>query len=85
MTVELEPRASSAKAPQDGATMAFSMKMSIPRVLDIDAIMEMYMWPYGNAGITMQFIGQEHNLTKELIESVLKEADARVVQAEEDF
>jgi hypothetical protein len=83
--IKMTPEKALASAPQDGASMAFNFTMTVPRVLTIDARMEMYMWPYGNAENSIQIMGEKNAITKSLVEDILKAADAKVVQAEKDY
>jgi hypothetical protein len=76
--------AASASPPHDGAAMAFQMMVRVPPVVNINALMEMYMWPYANAGTTLIVIGTAEQVTADLVGDLLESADGKVVQAERD-
>jgi hypothetical protein len=73
---------SSASPPPDGATMAFEMMVRVPPVVNISAVMEMYMWPYANAGVTLIVLGPAEQVTAGIVGELLESAEGKVVQAE---
>jgi hypothetical protein len=75
---------SSVSPPQDGAAVAFQMMVRVPPVVNISAVMEMYMWPFANAGVTLIVLGTGEQVTAEFVGDLLESADGKVVQAERD-
>ena len=71
----------SAPAPQDGATMAFNIKLSIAGQT-LEMAMEMYFWPYGNAEAQVMFSGPGGSLNSNLVGETLKKVDSKLVAAE---
>jgi hypothetical protein len=82
LQMTFQPRPSSAPAPHDGATMAFTMSISLPGVVSFEANMEMHMWPYGNGGVSVLMLGPKDELTPALVADLLKAVDNKVIQAE---
>lgn len=80
-TVEMSALEPLGSAPHDGVSLAFAMKMSMNRVELLDARMEMYMWPYSNAGITVLFFSESKGLTSDLVGDALSAVDGKVVAA----
>jgi len=83
--IKLVPSKASVEAPQDGGSMAFALTLTIPGVTVLEAQIEMYLWPYANAKNSVQIMGEKNAVTKSLVESILKAADAKIVQAEKDY
>lgn len=80
--VTLEPRDSLGSTPQDGASMAFLMSLTLEDVISLDVIMEMHLWPYGNAKVTVLLLGTENELTAGLVRELLAAVDQKIVVAE---
>jgi hypothetical protein len=59
--IEVTAAQASSAAPNDGATMAFDIHMDISGI-ELDLAMEMYIWPYGNAKVTVTFMGTPDSL-----------------------
>lgn len=70
----------SASAPRNGAGIAFDVGMSFAGI-DIDFVMEMYFWPYGNAGVQALFLGAKDSFPDDLVEDVLKTVDRKLEEA----
>jgi hypothetical protein len=71
----------SAEAPQDGATMAFNIKLSVVGQT-LDMAMEMYFWPYANAEAQVMFSGPSGALNGNLVQGVLTRVNNKLVEAE---
>jgi hypothetical protein len=74
----------SAEAPQDGAAMAFTLDMSVLGI-EIDALMEFYFWPYGNAAVTTMVFGESAGISGEEIGDILAAVDSRLVEEEAEY
>ena len=59
--VEVMAAEASSDAPNNGATMAFDIHMDISGI-ELDMAMEIYFWPYGNAALTVSFLGTPDTL-----------------------
>lgn len=80
MTVDVSLRELSAPAPNDGVTMGFDLDMAVGAI-ELNMAMEMYMWPYGNAGVMAMFIGDQVNLDTDLIGSTLSAFEQQLADA----
>jgi hypothetical protein len=78
--VDVSTREPSVGAPNDGAAMAFDMKVTIGAI-ELPMAIELYMWPYGNAGVTATFAGTQEALDEELIGSTLNAFEQNVSEA----
>jgi hypothetical protein len=79
----LTAREPSTEAPNNGAGMAFDLALEY-RGAEFTAALELYLWPYSNAGVTITFIGTPDNIDAELIDAVLEAADERVKASAEE-
>ena len=59
--VQVAAAEASSQAPNNGATMAFDIHMDISGI-ELDMAMEMYLWPYGNAKVSVSFMGAPEDL-----------------------
>ena len=71
----------SATPPQNGASMAFNIKLSVAGQT-LDMAMEMYFWPYANAEAQVMFSGPGGSLNSNLVGETLKKVDSKLVAAE---
>lgn len=69
--LDVESVEGSAVAPQDGATLAFQIDMSLAGI-ELDLMMQMYFWPYGNASAQAFFFGPTEVVDTELVGTVLE-------------
>lgn len=76
--IDVSLRDPSASAPNEGASMGFDMDIAVGTV-QLELAIEMYMWPYGNAGISALFLGSRDALDSELIDSTLVAFDRKVI------
>jgi hypothetical protein len=65
LEIEVAARDASSTAPNNGASMAFDINMDLAGI-ELDLSMEMYLWPYGNAKVTVQFMGSQESLNSDL-------------------
>lgn len=76
---EVSARSPSATAPNDGATMSFQVNMVVVGI-EFDMAFEFYMFPYGNAGVTVGFVGEsaaiDAALTKDVLAAVIDKLEA---------
>jgi hypothetical protein len=63
--IDVAAAEASSEAPNNGATMAFDIHMDISGI-ELDLAMEMYLWPYGNAKVTVQFMGSPDTLDSDV-------------------
>jgi hypothetical protein len=63
--VDVTPVEASSDAPNDGASMAFNLHLNAAGQ-ELDLAMEMYLWPYGNAKVSAQFMGTPDTLNAEV-------------------
>ncbi len=71
----------SATPPQNGASMAFNIKLAVAGQT-LDMAMEMYFWPYANAEAQVMFSGPGGSLNSNLVGETLKKVDSKLVAAE---
>lgn len=79
--VKVSSVSASSTPPQDGASLAFALKLTIATV-ELDMRMEMYFWPYGNAKVSLLFLGTADNVNKELTTKVTSVVDQKLQAAE---
>ncbi|HEU0074509.1 MAG TPA: hypothetical protein VFS30_10895 [Dehalococcoidia bacterium] len=63
--VDVAAAEASSEAPNNGATLAFDIHMDISGI-ELDMALEMYLWPYGNAKVTVQFMGTPDTLDSDV-------------------
>jgi hypothetical protein len=77
LAIEVRRRSASAIAPHGGASIGWGVALSAPDV-DVDMAFETYMWPYGNALVTVDVTGDVRELDGPTVRNLLSIIQARV-------
>jgi hypothetical protein len=78
--IEVTSTQATSTPPRGGSSMAFNINMELDDfVADIE--MQMYLWPYGNAGVTLMFLGDAKMLDQALTDEVVKTVDGKLEAA----
>ncbi|MGE0134612.1 MAG: hypothetical protein AB7L91_10930 [Dehalococcoidia bacterium] len=82
VSITVTPKEGSVTPPQGGVVFAFDFSVQAS-VITVDASMEMYLWPYSNAEVTVMFTSAHGDLSADDIEATLRAVDDGMRKAQE--
>ncbi len=74
---------SSTATPQDGASMAYLMTFTVSDDVVVDMVLEMHVWPYANAAVSVSFMSAEGDLSAAMVGDLLAAVDQKIIAAEQ--
>jgi hypothetical protein len=78
LEITLEATDPPADAPSNGAVLSFSLLMEVPGILEVEAILAMYFWPYANANVQVLVIGSTDDLDGDAVAAIVHAVDDSV-------